>query len=97
MKVESTIQNAKAFLAVQHEVGSFHGYVWQFVEGRPIHNAWRTMVEAPASTPVSDALSRDLKRRGFRLVGGTICYAFLQAVGLVNDHLVTCPRHAALR
>jgi DNA-3-methyladenine glycosylase I len=96
LKVASTIDNARAFLAVQAEFGSFDAYVWGFVDGRPIQNSWRTMSEVPASTPVSDTLSKDLKRRGFRFVGSTICYAFMQATGMVNDHLVTCPRHAVL-
>jgi DNA-3-methyladenine glycosylase I len=97
LKIASTIDNARAFLAVQAEFGSFDAYLWGFVDGRPIQNSWRTTSEVPASTPVSDALSKDLKRRGFRFVGSTICYAFMQAVGMVNDHLVTCPRHAALK
>ena len=93
LKVEGTVRNAKAFLAVQREFGSFDAYVWQFVGGAPRVNRWRTMKELPTQTPESDALSRDLKKRGFTFVGSTICYAFMQAVGLVNDHLVGCFRH----
>ena len=92
LKVESTITNARAFLQVREEFGSFDAYQWRFVDGRPIQNAWRSLGDIPASTPVSDALSRDLKRRGFRFVGSTICYAHMQAVGMVNDHLVDCFR-----
>jgi len=93
LKVESAVSNAKAFLVLQREHGSFDAYVWRFVGGAPRRNARRTLAEVPASTAESDALSRDLKRRGFRFVGTTICYAFMQAVGLVNDHLVGCFRY----
>ncbi len=92
LKVESTITNARAFLAVQQEFGSFDAYQWRFVDGTPIRNAWKTIGEVPASTSVSDAMSRDLKKRGFRFVGSTICYAHMQAVGMVNDHTVDCFR-----
>lgn len=95
LKIESTISNARAFLAVQREHGSFSRYVWSFVGGRPQVNRHRSLRGLPGRTPLSDALSRDLKRRGFRFVGSSICYAFMQATGMVNDHLVTCPRHAA--
>jgi DNA-3-methyladenine glycosylase I len=95
LKIAAAIGNARAFLAVQREFGSFDRYLWRFTGGRPIQNVWRAMKQVPARTPESDALSRDLKIRGFRFVGSTICYAFMQATGLVNDHLVTCPRHAA--
>ncbi len=95
LKVAATIQNAKAFLAVQREFGSFDRYLWQFVGGRPIVNRRRAMKEVPARTAESDALSKDLLARGFKFAGSTICYAFMQASGMVNDHLVTCPRHAA--
>ena len=88
--------NAKAFLDVQGEFGSFDRYIWQFVGGRPIVNRRKTMKEMPARTPEAEAMSRDLKRRGFRFVGPTICYAFMQATGMVNDHLVTCFRHRAV-
>ena len=95
-KIEATIQNAKAFLAVQQGFGSFDAYVWRFVDGRPKRNAWRALEEIPSSTPESEALSRDLRRRGFRFVGPTICCAFMQAVGMVNDHLVSCFRYREL-
>ena len=95
LKIAAAIQNARAFLAVQREFGSFDRFVWQFVGGRPITNRRRAMKEIPVRSPESDALSRDLLRRGFKFVGSTICYAFMQASGIVNDHLVTCPRHAA--
>ncbi len=95
-KIEAAVQNAQAFLQVQQESGSFDAYVWQFVGGRPQQNAWRTLQEIPAHTPQSDALSRDLVGRGFKFVGPTICYAFMQAVGLVNDHTVDCFRYAAI-
>jgi len=93
LKVEAAVTNARAFLAVQDEFGSFDEYVWPFVEGRPIQNRRRTLKDLPATTPQSDALSKDLKRRGFKFVGSTIVYAHMQAVGMVNDHLVSCFRH----
>ena len=96
LKVESAVGNARAFLRVQDEHGSFDRYVWRFVDGRPRQNRWRTMADVPAETAESRSMSRDLKRRGFRFVGPTICYAFMQATGLVNDHLIDCFRHAAL-
>ena len=95
LKIESTVSNAKAFLAVQKEFGSFDAYVWRFVSGKPRRNAWSAFGQVPARTEESDALSKDLARRGFRFVGSTICYAFMQAVGLVNDHMVTCFRYRA--
>ncbi len=95
LKVASAITNARAFLDVQREFGSFDAYVWRFVDGAPLVNRRRSPGSVPASTRESDALSRDLKTRGFRFVGTTICYAFMQAVGLVNDHLVTCFRYRA--
>lgn len=97
LKVESTIDNARAFLNVQEEVGTFDQYLWQFVEGRPIQNSWKSLADVPPRTAQSDAMSKDLKRRGFRFVGSTICYALMQACGLVNDHLVDCFRHKELR
>ena len=97
LKIQSTIDNAKAFLAVQQEFGSFDAFLWGFVEGQPIQNVWRDIREVPARTSVSDAVSKELKRRGFRFVGTTICYAMMQAVGMVNDHLTTCFRHLELR
>jgi DNA-3-methyladenine glycosylase I len=93
LKVKSTVGNAKAFLAVQREFGSFDAYVWRFVGGKPRVNRWAALREVPARTPEADALSRDLLARGFKFVGPTICYAFMQAVGLVNDHTVDCFRH----
>ena len=96
LKVEAAIQNAKMFLVVQDEFGTFDEYVWGFVGNEPKHNAWKTMTHIPAKTLESDAMSKDLKRRGFKFVGSTICYAFMQAVGMVNDHLVECFRHASL-
>lgn len=93
-KVQSTVTNARAFLAVQKEFGSFDRYVWQFVGGEPRTEARRTLRDVPARTPESDALSKDLKRRGFSFVGSTIIYAFMQAVGMVNDHSVTCFRYS---
>jgi DNA-3-methyladenine glycosylase I len=92
-KIEAAIANARAFLAVQKELGSFDRYVWSFVGGRPIRNAWTAIREVPARTEVSDALSADLKKRGFGFVGSTICYAHMQATGMVNDHLVDCFRY----
>lgn len=92
LKIDATISNAKAFLAVQKEFGSFDGYIWQFVGGKPRKNSWRSSQHLPASTPESDAMSKDLKRRGFRFVGSTICYAFMQAVGMVDDHSRHCYR-----
>jgi DNA-3-methyladenine glycosylase I len=97
LKIESAIDNAKAFLAVQKEHGTFDAYIWSFVGGHPLQNARKALKEVPALTPESDAMSKDLRRRGFRFVGSTICYAFMQAVGMVNDHLVGCFRHAELR
>lgn len=92
-KVESAVQNAQVFLEIQREFGSFEAYLWRFVGGRPIRNRWRELKELPAKTEESETLSRDLKRRGMRFVGPTICYAFMQAVGMVNDHTVDCFRH----
>ena len=93
LKVASTIANAAAFLEVQREFGTFDRYVWNFVGGRPIVNHRRSMKDVPTRSTESDALSKDLLKRGFKFVGTTICYAFMQATGMVNDHLVTCPRH----
>jgi DNA-3-methyladenine glycosylase I len=96
LKIESTIGNARAFLEVQKECGTFDSYLWAFVDGRPLQNRRRNMKEVPARTAVSDAISKDLKRRGFRFVGSTIVYAFMQAVGMVNDHLTYCFRRGQL-
>jgi DNA-3-methyladenine glycosylase I len=97
LKIESAIQNAKMFLDVQEEFGTFDKYIWGFVANEPKQNAWKSIKEVPAKTLESDAMSKDLKRRGFKFVGSTICYAFMQAVGMVNDHLVGCFRHGELR
>ncbi|MCH8162230.1 MAG: DNA-3-methyladenine glycosylase I, partial [Chloroflexi bacterium] len=93
LKVESSVSNAKAFLAIQREFGSFDAYVWQFVGGKPKKNSFKSMSKLPATTTESDAFSKDLKQRGFRFVGSTICYAFMQAVGMVNDHTTNCFRY----
>ena len=97
LKVESSVTNARAFLAVQQEFGSFDAYIWSFVGGKPLQNARKSMKNVPAQTTESDAMSKNLKRRGFRFVGTTICYAFMQATGMVNDHLVSCFRHMQVR
>ena len=96
LKIRSTISNAKAFLQVQKEFGSFDAYIWKFVGGTPIQNRWSASKQVPAKTKLAEALSKDLQKRGFRFVGPTICYALMQATGIVNDHLVTCFRHKAL-
>ncbi len=90
LKIAATIQNAKSFLAVQKEFGSFDVYIWQFVGGKPKQNRWKNIAEVPAKTAESDAMSKDLLKRGFKFVGSTICYAFMQAVGMVNDHTTDC-------
>jgi DNA-3-methyladenine glycosylase I len=97
LKVEAAIQNARSFLAVQEEFGSFDAYAWEFVGGKPIQNKWKSPKEVPALTVEAATLSKDLKRRGFKFVGPTICYAFMQATGMVNDHLVYCFRRKELR
>jgi DNA-3-methyladenine glycosylase I len=96
-KIESAIQNAQAFLRLQKEFGSFDAYIWKFVGGQPRQNAWRSSQGVPAHTAESDAMSKDLRQRGFNFVGSTICYAFMQAVGMVNDHATDCFRHAQLK
>lgn len=96
LKIASTVENAKAFLRVQEEFGSFDKHIWQFVNGEPRLNKWKSLKQLPARTAESDAMSKDLKRRGFNFVGSTICYAFMQAVGMVNDHVVTCFRYTAV-
>ena len=93
LKVAAAIGNARAFLEAQQEFGSFDAYIWGFVGGAPVRNAWRSLADVPASTPTSEAMSRQLRRRGFRFVGPTICYAFMQATGMVNDHTVDCFRY----
>ena len=97
LKVNSAVVNAKAFLEVTDEFGSFDKYIWQFVGHRTIHNEWKSLKELPAKTSVSDAMSKDLKKRGFNFVGSTICYAYMQAAGMVNDHTTECFRHKELR
>lgn len=96
LKIHAAVGNAKSFLAVQKEFGSFDRYIWRFVDGKPIHNSWNSMKEVPARTPQSDAMSKDLTKRGFKFVGSTICYAFMQAVGMVNDHTTDCFRYQEL-
>ena len=93
LKVNAAVTNAKAFLEVQEEFGSFDAYIWQFVNGKPIINSWATLKDIPVSTPESDAMSKDMKKRGFKFVGTTICYAHMQATGMVNDHTVDCFRY----
>jgi DNA-3-methyladenine glycosylase I len=97
LKLQSAVTNARAFLETQREFGSFDAYVWQFVADKPIQNRWKSMAEVPAKTAESNAMSNDLKKRGFKFVGSTICYAFMQATGMVNDHLVACFRHREVR
>jgi DNA-3-methyladenine glycosylase I len=96
LKIEAAVQNAKVFLTVQSEFSTFNEYIWGFVDREPKQNVWKSLKEVPAKTPESDAMSKDLKRRGFKFVGSTICYALMQAVGMVNDHLVGCFRHGEL-
>lgn len=94
-KIESAINNAQRFLEVQREYGSFARYMWSFFDDRPVQNHWQSLAEVPAITALSDQISKDMKKRGFRFFGSTICYAHLQALGFVNDHIVSCPRHKA--
>ena len=96
-KLESTVENARAFLRIQDAFGSFDNYIWRFVAGEPVQNAWTSLQDVPAQTPAAIQMSKDLKKQGFAFVGPTICYAFMQAVGMVNDHLVSCFRHRELR
>jgi DNA-3-methyladenine glycosylase I len=95
LKVECAVSNARCFLETVEEFGSFADYIWGFVDGKPVQNRFRKMSDLPASTPLSDRISKEMKRRGFKFFGTTICYAHMQATGMVNDHLVSCPRHAA--
>ena len=97
LKIASTVSNARAFLEVQAEFGSFCAYIWDFVDGKPVQNKWRTQKQVPATTKQSDALSKDLKKRGFKFVGSTIIYAHMQATGMVNDHIIGCYRHSECR
>ncbi|MFN4198842.1 MAG: DNA-3-methyladenine glycosylase I [Flavobacterium sp.] len=94
LKIQATITNAQTFMKVQHEFGSFSNYIWGFVEGKPIVNHFKTLSEVPATTPLSDAISKDLKKRGFKFVGSTVVYAHMQATGMVNDHLLSCWKRA---
>ncbi len=96
LKVSASITNARSFIDVVEEFGDFDSYIWRFVDGEPVRNKWRRVNQIPSSVPASDAMSKDLKRRGFRFVGSTICYAFMQAVGMVNDHVVSCFRYKDL-
>ncbi|MEH6649030.1 MAG: DNA-3-methyladenine glycosylase I [Motiliproteus sp.] len=96
LKIEASVKNARVFLTVQGEFGSFDRYIWSFVDHQPVINRWSSMAEVPVSTPQSEAMSKDLKKRGFKFVGPTICYAFMQATGMVNDHLSSCFRHPPL-
>ncbi len=96
LKITAAVRNANAFLTVQKEFGSFDAYLWRFVGGHPNKNRWRSFKQVPSHTPESDALSKDLKRRGFTFVGSTICYAFMQAVGMVNDHTIDCFRYSQI-
>jgi len=93
LKVQSAVTNARAFLEIQAEFGSFDAYIWQFVNGTPIRNRWKCLKEIPATSPESDTMSKDLKKRGFKFVGSTICYAFMQSIGMINDHLIHCFRY----
>jgi DNA-3-methyladenine glycosylase I len=97
LKLQSAVTNAQKFLAVQDEFGSFDAFIWRFVDGTPLQNNWRSLDEVPASTSISDAMSKELKRRGFKFVGSTICYALMQATGMVNDHTTDCFRHSQLK
>jgi len=97
LKIASAVKNAKAFLQIQKEFGSFDAYIWQFVDGKPIVNQWKSLKQLPARTSESDAMSKDLKKHGFNFVGSTICYAFMQAMGLVNDHAIDCFRYSQVQ
>ena len=97
LKVAAAVKNAQAYLQVRDEVGNFSDYIWQFVDGEPIQNQWKKGKPIPARTDISDSLAKDLKKRGFTFVGSTICYAFMQAVGMVNDHVVECFRHKKIK
>jgi DNA-3-methyladenine glycosylase I len=97
LKIDATITNARAFLRVQEQFGSFDRYIWQFVNGRPIQNSWEKVTDIPSKTPESEAMSKDLQKRGFKFVGTTVCYAFMQAVGMVNDHVVSCFKYNLLK
>ena len=97
LKVNSAVTNAKLYLEIKKEYGSFSDYIWKFVGGKPIKNKWKTLKDIPVITAESDAMSKDLKKRGFKFVGSTICYAYMQAVGMVNDHVVSCFRYKQIK
>jgi len=97
LKINASVVNAQAFLKVQQAFGNFNRYIWQFVDNKPKHNAWKNAAEIPAATPISELMSKDLKKRGFKFVGSTICYAYMQATGMVNDHTIDCYRHAEIK
>lgn len=97
LKILSTVENARAVLEIQREFGSFNSYIWQFVDGEPIQNKWKTLADVPSSTLESENMSKDLKKKGFKFIGPTICYGYMQAVGMVNDHLVDCFRHQEIK
>jgi len=97
LKINATVENAKRFLEVQNEYGSFNAYIWSFVDGKPVNNAWKKASDVPTSSPASDEMSKQLKKRGFKFIGGTTCYAYMQAVGMVNDHLVSCFRYPQIK
>ncbi|MGJ0491144.1 DNA-3-methyladenine glycosylase I [Methylobacter sp.] len=96
LKVHAAVSNAQAFLKVRQEFGTFDEYIWQFVDGRPVRNAWKSATQIPVTTPASDSMSKDLRQRGFKFVGSTICYAYMQAVGMVNDHTIDCFRYGQI-
>jgi len=97
LKIKATVTNAQAFIRIQKEFGSFNAYIWKFTNGKPIHNSYKELSEIPATTPLSDKMSQELKGKGFKFVGSTICYAFMQASGIVNDHTVDCFRHSEIQ
>lgn len=97
LKVAAAVKNAQAFIRAREEFGTFNKYIWQFTQGKTLHNAWKSLQEIPAQTEISNLMSKDLKKRGFTFVGPTICYAFMQATGMVNDHVVTCHRYKELK
>ena len=97
LKINATVENAKRFLEIQNEYGSFASFVWSFVGGKPINNAWKEQADVPTRSPESDEMSKGLKKKGFKFIGSTTCYAYMQAVGMVNDHLVSCFRHSAIK
>lgn len=97
LKIKAAVSNAKAFILVQQEFGCFDSYIWQFVQGNPLHNTWKNSADIPAFSQASELMSKDLKQRGFKFVGSTLCYAYMQAIGMVNDHIVDCYRHVEIK